>query len=277
VRVMKRQAKRATHRMPSRYSVSVSMTPDNRFASRWEDAQGGLAGMLGHRIAEKSGRPVGIIFMQGAGEKEGADQPVKSWISADALNQAPSLMEDYKSVIAMFPGNGYYDANVKRYVAEWKKYWADYIPEMIATKKVPDGKAWGTYPAMASDSAQSEASQGYNVMVCSFTPASFKGIIFLSSPKMLEADQGATFGTELSVLANNWKAKFGCPDPYFFYTIPSKELAPKVTKPDGIKGKSMGYEMSHGWTAKRGDKAGEAAVGKQCQGLVDLVIGEAYK
>ena len=278
VRVMKRQAKRSTFARPSRYSVSVSMTPDNKFASRWEDAQGGLAAMLGRRLAEKSGRPVGIIFMQGATGKDDVDQELKSWISADALNQAPSLMEDYKSVIAMYPGNPYYDANVRRYVADWKKYWGEYIPEMIATKKVPDGKTWGTYPSLANSATPSEASQGYNVMVCSFTPARLKGILFISSPKMVEADQGANYGSELSVLANDWKKKFGSPEALFFYTIPSKELAPKVTKPEQITGKSDGYEMAHAWTtSKRGDKAGEAVVNKQCLGLIDFIINEAYK
>ena len=195
VRVMKRQSQRSTFARPSRYSIAVSTTPDNRFASRWEDAQGGLAAMLGRRLAEKSGRPVGIIFMQGATAKEDVDQELKSWISADALNQAPSLMEDYKRVIAQFPGNPYYDANVKRYVADWKRYWDEYIPEMMATRKVPDGKAWGTYPSLVNNATHSEASQSYNVMVCSFTPARLKGILFLCSPKMVEADQGANYGS----------------------------------------------------------------------------------
>ena len=149
---------------------------------------------------------------------------------------------------------------------------------MIATKKVPDGKAWGTYPSLANNATPSEASQGYNVMVCSFTPARLKGILFISSPKMMETDQGANYGSELSVLANDWKKKFGSPDAHFFYTIPSKELAPKVTKPGQIAGKSAGYEMAHAWTTtKRGDKAGEAVVNKQCQGLVEFIVNEAYK
>lgn len=61
-------------------------------------------------------------------------------------------------------------------------------------------------------------------------------------------------------------------------TISSKELAPKVTKPSQIKGKNAGYEIGRPWTtAKRGDKAGEAAVIKQCQGLVDFIVNETYK
>ncbi|MCE9519066.1 MAG: hypothetical protein K8R87_05895 [Verrucomicrobia bacterium] len=263
VRVMTRKSKRASDPRPSRFSISVSTAPDNRFASVWEDAKGDLAGMLGRKLAAKTGKPVGIIFMQSAGGKDGEDPPLKSWISADALNQAPSLMEDYKNVMANFPGNPYYDANVQRYLADWKKYWSDYIPAMIATKKVPDGAAWGTFPTLADAYKKSEASQSYNIMVHSFTPASFKGIIFLGSQKMVEADQGASYGAELTVLANNWKDKFGGADPLFFYTLPSKTLAPKISPPAGIKGRSTALEIDHWLTSE------------QISRLIDSVVAQA--
>jgi len=236
VRMMQRQAKRSTFHRPSRYSVCVSTTPKNRFASKWMDASG-LAAAIGHSIAAKTGKPVGIVFMQGH------DPVLKSWIAAEYLNQAPSLMAEYKTVGSQYPGNPYYNANVRRYIADWKKYWGEYIPEMMATRKVPDGVAWGSYPSMSGASSKSEATQSYNVMVHSFTPASFRGIIFLCSQKMLEDDQGANYGPELSALANCWKEKFGCEDPQFFYTIPNKTLAPKVTQPKKIKGKSTAVEI----------------------------------
>lgn len=97
VRVMTRRANRSTSPNPSRFSVAISTTPENSDASKWEEAQGGLAAILGHRIAAKTGKPVGIVFMQSATGKEAVDPPLKSWISAASLNQAPSLMEDYKS------------------------------------------------------------------------------------------------------------------------------------------------------------------------------------
>ena len=251
VRVMTRRANRAGSPTPSRFSVAISTTPENSYASRWEDAGGDLAGILGRRIAAKTGKPVGIVFMQSATGRGAIDPGLKSWISGDCLKLAPSLMEDYKSVIAMFPGNPYYDANVKRYIADWKNYWADYIPAMIAGRKVPDGSAWGHYPTLAVASSQSEAAQGYNVMVHSFTPASFKGIVFLCSQRMFEADQGANYGEQLSALANCWKERFACGDPYFFYTIPNKSLAPGVTRPATIKGKSTGVEIDD-WTSAAG-------------------------
>jgi sialate O-acetylesterase len=276
VRVMTRRANRAGNVRPSRFSVAVSTTPENSYASRWDDAGGDPAGVLGRRIAAKTGKPVGIVFMQSATGKGSVDPELKNWISADCLNQAPSLMADYQSVIAMFPGNPYYDVNVKRYIADWKKYWSDYIPAMIATKKVPDGSAWGIFPTLSVAASQSEASQGYNVMVHSFTPASFRGIVFLCSQRMFEADQGANYGTELAVLANCWKDKFGGPDPRFFHTIPTKELAPKISQPDGIKGAGTACEISHWLAAKPGDNEGAAAANTEMIQLIDRIVMETY-
>ena len=67
------------------------------------------------------------------------------------------------------------------------------------------------------------------------TPGSFKGIIFLASPEMLTKNQRVNFGEQLSVLANCWKDRFGSEDPHFFYTMPSKELAAKITSKPGLQ------------------------------------------
>ena len=277
VRMMTRKAKRFSFSRGSRYSVCVSTTPKNRFASRWDDA-GGLAGALGHRIGSRTGKPVGIVFMQSGMSGKPAVNTIelKRWISPDYLKLAPSLVADYKDLGAVRPGNPYYNANVRRYVAAWKKYWSEYVPRMMATKQVPDGVSWGSILNLSS-SVSSTASQAYNVMVHSFTPASFKGIVFLSSRKMFEKDQGANYGPEVSVLANCWKESFGGEDPHFFYTIPSKALAPKITKPKQIKGKSAACEIDHWLTAKRGDEKDTAVVNKQLLRLIDLVIKEVYE
>ena len=182
---------------------------------------------------------------------------LKRWVPADALNQAPSLMDDYKNLAAARPGNAYYDANVRHYMEAWKKYWSDFIPQMIATRKVPDGAAWGHYPVLSS-SVTSKASEVYNVMVHSLTPAAIKGIVFIHSPEMVKNDHGANYGEQLSVLASNWKEKFSGKDPHFFYTMPGKETAPKITKPTKIKGRSTGVEV------------------KKNAELIERVISEAY-
>ncbi len=106
-------------------------------------------------------------------------------------------------------------------------------------------------------------------MVHSFTPASFKGIVFLCSEDMFKGDQGGNYGAELSALANCWKDKFGGEDPHFFYTIPSKKLAQKITRPESIKGKSTGFEIDHWLTDKNNYK--------QLLELIDLVAKQVYK
>ncbi len=249
VRMMGRKTKGDRVGNPRRYSVSVSTGPENRFASRWENA-GGYAAALGNSIAAKTGKPVGIVFMQSASPQINKKNPRKSvpapqlkhWFPAECLDQAPSLMSDYETLASVRPGNKYYEASLRQYLNDWKKYWGEYIPALMNTKAVPDGRAWGSYPGLGS--VNSDASQCYNVMVSSFTPGNFKGVIFLASPYMVEADQGALFGEQMTALANCWKAKFACEDPAFIYTIPSKALAAKITPPSGIKGNVKAVEVN---------------------------------
>ncbi len=275
VRVMTRRAIRDRSPRPARFSVSVSTLTNGTGAAIWEEAKGGLAGMLGQRIAAKTGKPVGIIFMQSASGKELAAPELKHWIDADTLQQLPDLLKDYKELAGQKPGTLYYDANVRNYSDAWKKHWGDYIPKMIAEKRVPDSEPWGKYPAFASE-ITTEAAQSFNVLTSPFTPGSFKGVIFLTGEAMFKQDQGAAFGEQLRVLANSWKTKFGCPDPYFFYTIPGVELAPKITKPKDITGQSKAFEIA-AWPTAKAAKEDLAALEKQMADLIDQIVREVYK
>ncbi len=255
VRMMNRRAKSAYSSWPHRFSVAVSTTPNNRFASSWQDADG-FAAALGHRIGCKTGKPVGIILMTTPAvkppkgkapvdRKVGGPQ-LKEWMSVEGLALAPSLKNDYEQLAAIQPGNPFFDANVRSYIGEWKKLWSGYIPEMMKTKRVPDGSAWGSFPMMKS-SITTKASQIYNTLVYSFTPGSFKGVVFLCDEGMFQSE-GALYGEQLSALATSWKNLFGG-EPQFIYTIPNKTLAPKITTPQNIKGESKGIEIS-GWLDK---------------------------
>ena len=244
VRMLTRKSKEDRSPRPRRFNVSTSNAQDSRFASIWEKADG-FAAALGQRIAAKTGKPVGIIFMQSAGGKGNEDPELKCWMAADALNQAPSWQSDYEQLAGQRPGNKFYEANVHRYLDAWKAYWSEYIPALIRTKAVPDGVAWGNYPGL-SGAVKTDAATTYNVMVCPFVPSSFKGIVFLTSKKMVAADQGEHFGEQMSALANSWKEKFGGEDPQFIYTLPGKALAPKLSAPKDIKGKSTAVEIQ-GW------------------------------
>jgi len=250
VRMIENQSMREGKDAASRFSVCVSRTPRKmqangkwvgRFASYWKDASG-LAAALGHSIAAKTNRPVGVILMQSK-----TNVPIKNWIAAGFLKDAPSLMKDYKTVGSKYFDNPYYLANVRRYVAEWKAYWGEYIPAMLETKAVPDGSSWGRYPSPKPQVGDSKATWTYNVYVHCFTPAALSGIVFLSSESMLADDQGANFGPEMSALANCFKTRFALgqdgEDIPFIYTVPSKTLAPKITQPKAIKGKSTAAEI----------------------------------
>ncbi len=242
VRMITRRAKRDSNPAPSRFSVSVSTAPDNRFASLWEPATG-LAGVMGKKIAGKTHKPVGIVFMRILGGKEAVEPELKGWIKAQDLGAAPSLRADYAQLMSLVPGNEYYDANARRYVQAWQNYWDTYIPELIRTKAMPDDKPWGSYPGLAAD-VTTKASEVYNVMVESFAPGSFKGIVFLTGPGAVETDQGQHFAEQMTVLANSWKKRFACEDPVFFYLLPSQTLAPKLTPPASILGKSHAIELT---------------------------------
>lgn len=247
VRMMANESKRDGKDSPSRFSVCVSRTPreidengkpTNRFASYWKDAQG-VAAAFGHRLATKTGRPVGIIFMQSKKES-----PLKQWIAAEFLKDAPSLMEDYKTVGSRYFDNPYYLANVRRYIAEWKDYWGENIPQMMTTGAVPDGSSWGHFPSPQPVVGDSKATWTYNVYVDSFSPASLSGVVFLSGASMVADDEGKNFGPEMAALAKSFKGRLGGDEIPFFYTVPGKALAPQVAKPEGIKGKSVAVEIT---------------------------------
>ncbi len=258
VRMMENQSGREGKDAPSRFSVCVSRNPrkmeangkwSNRYASYWKDATGPAAA-LGNRISAKTGRPVGIIFMQSK-----SNGPIKNWIAPGFLKDAPSLMEDYKTVGSKYFDNPYYLANVRRYIAQWKHYWGKDIPAMMKTKAVPDGSSWGQYPSPKPQVGDSTATWTYNVYVHCFTPAALSGVVFLSSESMVTDDQGANFGPEMSALANCFKTRFALEqdgeDVPFIYTVPTKTLAPKLTQPEGIQGKSAAVEL-HDWLELRG-------------------------
>ena len=251
VRMMTRKAKRFSHPTPSRYTVCVSRTPLNRFACVWTDATG-LPAALGNFIAAKTGRPVGVIFMKSGMTSMGRGVPskdlstLKSWIPVNALKDAPSLFADYKDLAAVRPGNSHYAANVRQYLDAWRSYWNDYIPKMVTNRSVPDGLVWGNYPTLTAG-VTSQASEVYNTMVHSFTPTQLKGILFLAGPATFAEDGGARYGEQMTTLANSWKKHFGGKDPHFLYTLPDKSLAPKITQPKGIRGRSTAIP-TRDWT-----------------------------
>jgi hypothetical protein len=271
VRMIENQSKRDGASKPSRFSIATSrgVRAENRFASYWKDAQG-LAAAFGHGIAAKTKQPVGIIFMQSRN-----DIALRNWIGADFLNQAPSLMDDYKTVGSQYPDNPYYLENVRRYIADWRKYWGEYIPAMIDTKAAPDGAKWGVFPAFQPEIGDTQSTKTYNVYVDCFSPGQVSGIVFLTANAAIAEQQGSNFGPEMSALANCFKAKLGGDDVPFIYTLPTASLAPKITKPQSIKGPATAIEIDQPSAAKPNDKAELAAASARISALLERVVHEA--
>jgi sialate O-acetylesterase len=270
IRIMTRMAKGFLADNPRTYTVSTSSTPLNRFASYWsEPTNDGFAANLAKAIHAKTGKPVGIIFM------DAKDLQLKHWMDVPSLAKAPSLKADYENLAAITPGTPFYQKNAERYVADWKKYWTDFIPEMIATKAVPDDSAWGSFPNFAS-AVTTEATQTFNVLVASFRNTQVKGIVFMTEPSMFASDEGTNFGNEFSALANGWKRHFkNEKDPHFIHTIPAKSLAPKVTKP-AIDGASSAVEIT-AWPEPltKGKKPNDEVPAAN-QVLIDTILKTAY-
>jgi hypothetical protein len=132
---------------------------------------------------------------------------IASWLHPDDLKLAASLMEDYKDLAAVHPGNSYYATNARRYIKSWQSYWSEYVPKLIETKAVPDEAAWGSYPSLAAN-VTSKASEVYNVMTHCFAPTTMKGAVFITTETM-EKEAGEKFGEQMVALFQSWKKPFG--------------------------------------------------------------------
>jgi hypothetical protein len=259
VRMLVNGSKRPGNSSPSRYSVCVSRTPKNRFASFWRDATG-LAAEIGEAVHAKTGHAVGIVFMNSSkslGKGKGfANVPLKNWMGPSYLKEAPSLMEDYKAVGSQYPDNPYYVKNIHRYISDWKGFWADYMPSMVANKALPEGAkwgaSWGSYPNPKSEAAgDSSATHAYNISVHPFSPMAVSAAVFLTTDSVVVNDQGENFGPEMSALGNSFKGRFGGEDFPFIYGVPSQELAPKLSAAKSIKGQSQAVKMAD-WNDTKG-------------------------
>jgi len=123
---------------------------------------------------------------------------------------------------------------------------------------------------------ETDATQVYNCLVASFKRTQLKGIVFLTAASNVQDDAGANFGEQLSALANGWKTHFtGGQEPHFVYTLPTGELASRITRPAGIKGPNTAFPLKS-WPEK--DKRGKdlKSVPLALTGLVDAVVDAAY-
>lgn len=251
VRMIQNQSKRWGNSTPSRFSICVSRTPrvigengkaSNRFAAYWKPAEG-LAAQIGQAIAAKSGRPVGIIWVQAKHD----EALLSHWMSPNALKDSPSTLKDYKTVGSQYPDNPYYLENVRRYIEDWKSFWGDYIPKMMEAKAVPEGaewgESWGQYPSPKPVIGDSKATYVYNIYLAPFAPTAIKGAVFLTGESMMGDSNGANFGAEMTALANCFHKELGDADAPLIFTAPSKKLVSGITPTKGINGKHQVIEI----------------------------------
>ena len=279
VRLFTPNAAKRANRMPYRYKLEIPPKGTRHYAI-WRSGSDlsdkspihVLANVLGARIRARTGKPVGILVMN---TRDGDKIRISNWIGYDWLDQAPSLKDELQSLQTVYPDNPAYFKNVEEYISDWKTFWKTIPMGVLSAKKFDEGQASIALPRLKS--ASSPAAGTYNMLITSFNPGNFKGVICLTPESFFEEDEGANFGSEFSVMANCWKENFACPDPYLFYTIPSNELVPKITEPKKIKGKSTAYEISRWLTAPRGDAASREAVNKQMLRFIDRIVSEAYK
>ena len=288
VRLFTPNAKKRSNPMPYRYKLELPPR-GSRYYAMWRSAKDfghdkrgssleSIANVLGARIFAKTGKPVGIVLMNTRDPKEGPKIRIKSWIRYEWLKQTPSLMADYEALRTIYPDNPAYFDNVEAFISNWKTFWKTVPPRVLTAKRFDEGRASIALPRIGGATGEgSKATLSYNMLISAFNPANFKGVICLTPQSFFAEDGGASFGSEFSVMANCWKESFGGEDPHFFYTIPSKKLAPKITRPKGIRGKSGACEIGHWLTAKRGDEEDMAVVNKQLLRLVDQVANEVYK
>jgi len=89
---------------------------------------------------------------------------IQSWVRYEWLKQAPSLTADYKALLARYhPELALFD-NVETYISDWKTFW----------KTAPHSKELPRFPV---EDAKTSATLTYNMMIATFNPGNFKGVI----------------------------------------------------------------------------------------------------
>ena len=153
----------------------------------------------------------------------------------------------------------------------------------VTLRTMEAGKASGGMPGYPRppSGANTTATTRYNWAISTFSPAAFKGVICFTPATFVGEDEGAGFGEQFTVMANCWKDAFSCGkqelDPQFVYTVPAKLLAPKITAPAGIKGKSTAVEVA-AWPVLTGwdNEARQPALGDDVKAVLDAAVKAVY-
>ncbi len=253
--------------MPMRFKMNASGNPTSRFFSRWAPTTG-LTQALAEKIHARTGKPVGVIVLDPGGGT------IKEWTGFEHLSKITAWLPDHEQLSPRHaPDPNAYVTHAEAYVQNWREYW----------KKVQSDPTFHTgnmagFPGATS--VETRATTIYNQSICAFSPGNFTAILCLTGKDFVADDEGAGFGEQFAVMANSWKETFArgreVIDPYFIYAMPGKELAPKITAPKGIKGRSMAYAVQEWLAIGRGGNVGEGTGGEVLGGLIDAAVNAVY-
>ena len=256
--------------MPQRFKVNASGWPASKHFAKWSPTVG-IADELAKKIHAKTGKPVGIVLL----DTKGASVPIKSWTGFNALKEIPAWKADYDELKPFYQPNPQGPPkNAEQYVKNWKEYWQN-----VQTDETFESGAIPSFPGVKK--IESKATRHFNQSICAFTPGNFKAILFLTGKDSMGETEGADFGKQFAVMANSWKDAFArgkeVIDPHFVYALPSSELAAKVTKPEGIKGKNTPVDLKEWVSIKYDTKKKTSTYNPGMLDFLDQVVKSAYK
>lgn len=280
VRLFTPFTRKRTNASPKRYRLEASGRAGGKFYSRWsidgEMPRRGphitFAYELGAKIHAKTGNPVGIVLM----DTKRMDVPLKSWIGGPWLKQAPSLLPDYEALKYVYPIGEEYFSACEESVTKWKRYWQAFdatVPgKVLALKKLEPGQDPFDFPLLSKyPGSETGAASHYNMLICTFGPGNFRGILSLTPRSFFKEKKKAVFASELSAMANSWKETFSSKkDPVFLYTLPSTVSMKDTGLPAEIKGRTRAIPVEN---CLIGDKE---QVETQLKTVISAVVEAAY-
>lgn len=275
IRMLQSESKKSSDAMPNRFKLATG-SRIGRYYARWQTPQG-LAKELGDRIHAKTGNPVGVMVINTRGSVS-----LKDYVGYQWLDKVEAWKADQKDLYGRYnPDTTFYKTNVDAYMKTWQDFWK----RVAEQPGFAQDNASGGIPSFPRPPAagSSSATTRYNWAITNFSPAAFKGIICLTPETFIGEDEGAGFGEQFSVMANCWKETFAygkkAIDPHFVYTVPSKELAPKITAPVGIEGASTAVEMTV-WpeiNQRDPDNNNQLIISNEIKAVLDTGVKATYK
>jgi len=258
---------RRAEAMPMRFKMNASGNPTSRFFTRWAPTTG-LTKALAEKIHAKTGKPVGVIVLDPGGGT------IKDWTGYESLSQVKAWRSDVEQLYPRYaPDADAYISNGREYIKRWQDYWK-------SVKNDPDFATGAMAQFPGATKVETKATTIYNQSICGFSPGNFKAILCVTGKDFVAEDEGAGFDEQFPVMANCWKETFArgkeVIDPHFIYAMPGKELAPKITAPKGINGKSTAYPAKEWLTIGRDSKTRQDVVGEELGAFLDAAVKAVY-